>query len=315
MDGEEPRLEIFERHRERLFSIAYGMLGEVASAEDAVQEAFLRWQALTEEQLVEVRSPEDYLSTVIVRLSIDRLRSAQRRREEYVGPWLPEPLLTEPAPEGAEAVAAEESLNAAVSVMLESLTPVERTVFLLREVFGYGYDEIAPVVSKEEANCRQIARRAKAAVAARRPRFEPSVQEQKRLVQSFVEAASEGEMGKLLSLLAEDVRLYSDGGGQVPAARNPVAGSERVARFVLGIVRKARRRERAEEVAPLSMRRAEVNGLPGLIGYSGGQPAGVLTLEVSGGLIRAVRIIVNPDKLRHIPRLGENRRAKPPTIP
>ena len=315
MDGEEPRLEIFERHRERLFSIAYGMLGEVASAEDALQEAFLRWQTLTEEQLVEVRSPEDYLSTVIVRLSIDRLRSAQRRREEYVGPWLPEPLLTEPAPEGAEAVAAEESLNAAVSVMLESLTPVERTVFLLREVFGYGYDEIAPVVGKEEANCRQIARRAKAAVAARRPRFEPSVQEQKRLVQSFVEAASEGEMGKLLSLLAEDVRLYSDGGGQVPAARNPVAGSERVARFVLGIVRKARRRERAEEVAPLSMRRAEVNGLPGLIGYSGGQPAGVLTLEVSGGLIRAVRIIVNPDKLRHIPRLGENRRAKAPTIP
>ncbi len=315
MDGEEPRLEIFERHRGHLFSIAYGMLGEVASAEDALQEAFLRWQALTEEQLVEVRSPEDYLSTVIVRLSIDRLRSAQRRREEYVGPWLPEPLLTEPAPEGAEAVAAEESLNAAVSVMLESLTPVERTVFLLREVFGYGYDEIAPVVGKEEANCRQIARRAKAAVAARRPRFEPSVQEQKRLVQSFVEAASEGEMGELLSLLAEDVRLYSDGGGQVPAARNPVAGSERVARFVLGIVRKARRRERAEEVAPLSMRRAEVNGLPGLIGYSGGQPVGVLTLEVSGGLIRAVRIIVNPDKLIHIPRLGENRRAKPPTIP
>ena len=272
-----------------------------------MQDAYLRWQGLTDEQLRGVRSPEDYLAVVVVRLSLDRLRSARARREEYVGPWLPEPLIMESESVEAEVAVAEvseEGLSVAVMVLLESLTPVERAVFLLREVFGYGYDEVSRIVGKSEANCRQIARRAKASVAARRPRFEPSKEDQEHLMESLVEAASEGDMEGLLSLLAEDVALYSDGGGKVSAARNPIHGRDRVARFILGVLEKRRRRPGFGVPLPFAVRRTWINGGPGLVGYVGAQPAGVLTLEIAAGArIRGIYMVLNPDKLSAVPRL------------
>jgi RNA polymerase sigma-70 factor, ECF subfamily len=269
----------FERYRSLLFSIAYRMLGSVAEAEDVVQEAYLRWRAVSEE---EVRSPRAYLSAVVTRLSINRLRSAQARREEYVGPWLPEPLLSEGAEEIAGPSELDESLSMAFLVLLESLNPVERAVFLLREVFDYDYEEIS-----------QIAHRARQSVAARRPRFERSPEQEERLTRQFVETCTSGDMEGLVSLLAEDVTLWSDGGGKVAAAPYPIHGPERVARFLVGVLR---------TVPPgFFARPIRVNGGPGVVGYVDGQPTGVVALDVADGRLRSVRIVVNPDKLRAIP--------------
>ena len=301
--SEEYRAETFDRHRGRVFSVAYGMLGEVAGAEDVVQDTYLRWQRLTDEQLRKVRSPKDYLAAVALRLSLDRLRSARVRREEYVGPWLPEPLLVEPQ-SGESEVLAEESLSVAVMVLLESLSPLERAVFLLREVFGYGYDEISPIVGKSEANCRQIARRAKASVAARRPRFEPSSENRQELLRRFVEAAYRGDMDGLLSLLSEDVAIYTDGGGEVRAARNPVFGRDKVARFILGILDKRRRQHDREEILRFSVSLATVNGEPGLVGYVDEEPVIVLSVEITEGRIRRIYEVLNPKKLSAAPRLS-----------
>src|SRR5918998_406453 len=202
------RTDDFERHRPLLFSIAYRMLGSVADAEDVVQEAYLRWQQAPE---AEVLSPRSYLSAVVTRLSIDRLRSARVQREEYVGPWLPEPLVSEGTEDVADSIELDESLSMAFLVLLESLNPVERAVFLLREVFNYDYEEISSIVRKSEANCRQIARRARQSVAAHRPRFERSPEQEERLTQRFVETCMSGDMEGLLELLSEDVTLWSDG--------------------------------------------------------------------------------------------------------
>ena len=286
------RAEDFDRHRPLLFSIAYRMVGSVAEAEDAVQEAYLRWQKASE---VEVRSPKAYLSAVVTRLCIDNLRSARVKREEYVGPWLPEPLLAEPTPDVADTVALDESLSMAFLVLLESLTPTERAVFLLREVFDYDYPEISRLLGKSESNCRQIARRARESVAARRPRFEHSPEQQERLMQQFVRACSTGDMPALLELLAEDVTLWSDGGGKVRAALNPIHGSDKVARFFLGVLRKA--------PPTLVVQPATINGQPGIISYADGSPLNVLTLDVADGRIKAVRIVANPEKLRAVPPL------------
>lgn len=299
---EEYRVETFNRHRGRVFSVAYGMLGEVAEAEDAVQDTYLRWQGLTDEQLRKVRSPEGYLAAVVLRLSMDRLRSARVRREEYVGPWLPEPLLVEPQSSEAEAVA-EESLSVAVMVLLESLSPVERAVFLLRKVFGYGYDEISPIVGKNEANCRQIAHRAKASVAARRPRFEPSREDREKLLRRLVEAAYEGDMDGLLSLLSEDATIYTDGGGEVTAARNPVFGRDRVARLLLGALEKRRRQHDSEEISRFYVRLARVNGGPGLVGYLSEEPVFVVSVGATESHIRRIYMVLNPDKLSAVPWL------------
>ncbi|HLL57058.1 MAG TPA: RNA polymerase sigma-70 factor [Rubrobacteraceae bacterium] len=280
--------EDFERHRSLLFSIAYRMLGSVAEAEDVVQEAYLRWREVPEG---EVRSPKSYLSAVVTRLSIDRLRSA--RREEYIGPWLPEPLISDRAEELAAHYELDESLSMAFLVLLESLNPVERAVFLLREVFGYDYEEISSIVRKSEANCRQIARRARQSVAARRPRFERSLEKEKMLTERFVEACMSGDMEGLLELLSEDVTLWSDGGGKVAAAPYPIHGPEKVARFLVGVLR---------TVPPgFFAHPARVNGGPGAIGYVDDHPTGVVALDVAEGRIRRVRIVVNPDKLRTVP--------------
>jgi RNA polymerase sigma-70 factor (ECF subfamily) len=280
--------EDFERHRSLLFSIAYRMLGSVAEAEDVVQEAYLRWREVPEG---EVRSPKSYLSAVVTRLSIDRLRSA--RREEYIGPWLPEPLISDRAEELAAHDELDESLSMAFLVLLESLNPVERAVFLLREVFDYDYEEISSIVRKSEANCRQIARRARQSVAARRPRFERSLEKEKMLTERFVEACMSGDMEGLLELLSEDVTLWSDGGGKVAAAPYPIHGPEKVARFLVGVLR---------TVPPgFFAHPARVNGGPGAIGYVDDHPTGVVALDVAEGRIRRVRIVVNPDKLRTVP--------------
>jgi RNA polymerase sigma-70 factor (ECF subfamily) len=295
MIREEPTLaaeaQTFERHRPLLFSIAYRMLGSAMDAEDVVQEAYLRWRGTN----AEVRSPRAYLSTAVTRLSIDRLRSAKARREQYVGPWLPEPIATGESSDIAEAPILEESLSMAFLVLLESLTPVERAVFLLREVFDYDYAEIARVVGKTETNCRQIAHRTRSAVAARRPRFESSQEERERMTKLFVEACANGDMRGLISLLSEDAIFYSDGGGKVVAARNPIHGSDRVARLMLGVVRKM-----PPEIA---VRLLEVNHHPGIVAYAGNRPDSVLTLEISGGRIRAIHNVRNPDKLQAVPRL------------
>jgi RNA polymerase sigma-70 factor, ECF subfamily len=284
------RIEDFERHRSLLFSIAYRMLGSVADAEDVVQESYLRWREAPE---AEVRSPKSYLSAVVTRLSIDRLRSARARREEYVGPWLPEPLVAERAEEVTVLDELDESLSIAFLVLLESLNPVERAVFILREVFDYDYNEISRIVGKSEGNCRQIARRARQSVAARRPRFESSPEQEKRLTQQFVETCMNGDMEGLVGMLSEDVTLWSDGGGKVTAAPYPIQGPERVARFLLGVLR---------TVPPgFFARPGRVNGGPGVVGYVDGHPTSVVALDIADGRLRGVRIVVNPEKLRAVP--------------
>ena len=282
--------EVFDRHRPLLFSIAYGMLGSVVDAEDVVQEAYLRWQGTSREG---IRSPKAYLSAVTTRLCIDQLRSTRARRVDYIGPWLPEPLLTDTDAEHADLDGA---LSVAFLVLLESLTPVERAVFLLREVFDYDYAEVSRLIGKSEANCRQISRRARASVAARRPRFESSPEEEEHLAQSFLVACLEGDMDGLLALLSNDVTLYSDGGGKTRAAINPIRGPEKVARFLAGILSKA--------PPGFVVRSNRVNGHPGFVGYFGdGRPQSVATFEVVDGSIGTIRLVVNPDKLGHVPPL------------
>jgi RNA polymerase sigma-70 factor (ECF subfamily) len=289
------RTQVFDRNRPLLFSIACRMMGSVMDAEDAVQEAYLRWERASED---EVRSPSAYLSKVVTRLCIDRLRSSRVRREQYVGPWLPEPLLGEQAKEISLAPDLEDTLSMAFLVLLESLTPVERAVFLLREVFDYEYAEIAALVGKSEANSRQISRRARQSVAARRPRFESSPQQEERLIESFLRASLSGEMEALLALLSDDVTLYSDGGGKTRAALNPIYGADNVARFLTGIL---------SNIPPgFAVRQTRVNGRPGLVGYFGdGSPHSVVTLEVAEGSIRAIRLVVNPEKLGNVPPLEQ----------
>jgi RNA polymerase sigma-70 factor, ECF subfamily len=296
----EAATETFERHRPLLFSISYRMLGSVMEAEDVVQEAFLRWQGASGG---EIHAPKSYLSTVVTRLSIDRLRSAKARREEYVGPWLPEPIATGEGSDVAGAVALDETLSMAFLVLLESLTPVERAVFLLREVFDYDYAEIASLVGKSEDNCRQISRRARQSVAARRPRFESSPEQEERLMGSFLEACMSGDMESLLALLSADATLWSDGGGKTRAALNPIYGADRVARFFSGILRKA--------PPGFVVRRASINGRPGFIGYfEDGRPQSVTTFDVAEGSIRGIRLVVNPEKLGTVPTLEQVERKE-----
>jgi len=289
------RDEVFDRNRPLLFSIAYRMTGSVMDAEDAVQEAYLRWQRAPED---EVRFPSPYLSTGVTRLCIDRLRSARVRRERYVGPWLPEPMLGEHAQEIGDKADLDDSLSMAFLVLLESLTSVERAVFLLREVFDYEYAEIASLVGKSEANCRQISRRARQAVAARRPRFESSPEQEERLMESFLQASLAGDMDALLALLSEDVTLYSDGGGKTRAALRPIYGADKVARFLTAIL---------DNVPPdFTVRQTRVNGRPGLVGYFGdGSPQSVASIEVAEGSIRTIRLVVNPEKLGNVPPLEQ----------
>lgn len=280
----------FEELRAYLFSLAYRMLGSAADAEDIVQEAFLRWR-----RVEGVEHPKAYLSKVVTRLCIDHLQSARVRRETYVGPWLPEPLVTEMSPDAAEEVERAESLSMGFLVMLETLSPVERAVFLLREIFGYGYAEVAEAVGRSEDNCRQIAHRAKQHIEARRPRFTAEKVKQQELLTAFFEACASGELDRLTGVLTEDVTLWSDGGGQVRAARKPIYGRDKVARFVLGIL--------AKGGAQLAIQVAEVNGQPGFVAFEGERPDTVAALDMTEGGISGIRLVVNPDKLAGITRV------------
>jgi RNA polymerase sigma-70 factor (ECF subfamily) len=280
----------YEELRPLMFSIAYRMVGSVSEAEDIVQEAMLRAMRADDD----VESPRAYVSRITTRLSIDHLRSARVRRETYTGPWLPEPLLADPAPDAAAQAETADSLSLAFLVLLESLSPVERAVFLLREVFAYDYGEIARIVGKSEENCRQIAVRARRAVDARRPRFEASRAEREELARRFIAAAQEGDTEGLIDLLSADVAFYGDGGGKTRAVRHPVYGRENVGKLFAAFLRIAQRE--GQRLEP-----AEVNGQPGARIYErDGRLGGVMSFDIADGQVQAVRSIVNPEKLAHL---------------
>jgi RNA polymerase sigma-70 factor, ECF subfamily len=281
--------QTFEALRPLLFSIAYRMLGSVMEAEDLLQEAYLRYAAVDS---ATVQSPKAYLTTVVTRLCLDYLKSARVQREHYVGPWLPEPLLTEEGP--ASHLEHVESISMAFLVLLEQLSPVERAVFLLREVFDYSYAEVALIVDRSETHCRQIFSRAKRHLTAKRPRFEPSSQGQAALVHRFLAAIGEGNVDELAQVLAEDVRMWSDGGGRVVAATKPLGGREQVMRFLAGL---ARRRP-----PDLTVETALVNGSQSLLLYLGGQLYAIWHFTFQDDRIGEIRAVLNPEKLRHLQR-------------
>ncbi len=289
------RLATFDQHRSLLFSIAYRMLGSVADAEDMLQETFIRWQQAREE---EIRSPRAFLVTIISRLCITHLQSARVRREEYVGQWLPEPLVTNPGNDPLHIIHVDESLSMAFLVLLERLTPVERAVFLLREVFEYEYSDISAVLGQSESNCRQILRRARQHVNSLRPRFRASSQKRDDLLDRFLRAATEGDMDSLLTLLSKDAVLHSDGGGKAVAVPNVIEGAEKVARGVVGTLRKLVPKE-------VVRRQVEINGAPGLVSYLDGKPFSAVSLDMNDGQIRAIYIVTNPEKLKRLPGLTE----------
>jgi RNA polymerase sigma-70 factor (ECF subfamily) len=279
--------------RPLLFSIAYRMLGSVAEAEDVVQDAFLRWRRAAGAG-AEVESAKSYLAATVTRLAIDHLRRVKTRRETYTGPWLPEPLVAGTEEDVAEQAEMADSLSMAFLVLLEDLKPVERAVFLLREVFEYGYPEIAEVVEKSEANCRQLFARARQRIEAGTPRFEASAGERDELARRFFAACTEGDMDGLLELLSADAVAVGDGGGKAYAARTPIHGAQRVATFLVRLFEQGTRIGARLELT-------QVNGYPGALAYdANGLLLTVFSLDVVEGRVQAIRSVVNPDKLRHL---------------
>jgi RNA polymerase sigma-70 factor (ECF subfamily) len=276
--------------RPLLFSLAYRMVGAVAEAEDLVQEAFLRLERAGEE----VESPKAFLTTVVTRLAIDHLRSARVRRESYVGTWLPEPLVADAAPGPDERVEQDETISLAFLTLLERLSPVERAVYVLHELFGYGHAEIAEVVGKSGANSRQILARARRHVEEGRPRFDPSRREREALLRRFLDAARAGNVQALVDMLAADAVTYADAGGRARAPLRPIYGAEKVARLWASVADPAR-------IGPYTLRFVEVNGQPGVVSFDAeGSVTGVLTLEVADERVRSVWAVVNPDKLARV---------------
>ena len=288
----------FMQFRPLMFSIAYRMTGSVSDAEDIVQDAFLRLTRALRDG-AQVASPKAYLATITTRLAISYLRSARVRREAYVGAWLPEPIVEgglapATAPDPAERAEMSDSLSMAFLVLLESLTPTERAVFLLHEVFSYDYAEIAEITGKSEPNCRQIFARARHHIDEGKPRFEASREQRDEVARRFFDAIDGGDLNNLLHLLAPNVVMIGDGGGKGQAAREPTHGAERVARFLLGLFRRAHK-EGTYGVPAL------VNGQPGAVAYDAeGRVASVFALDIADGLVQAVRSVVNPDKLQHL---------------
>jgi RNA polymerase sigma-70 factor, ECF subfamily len=282
-----------EELRPLLFSIAYRMLGVVGEAEEAVGEAFVRFEAARAGG-EEIASPRAYLTTLTTRIAIDQLRSSRVRRETYFGPWLPEPLLTDSAAGPAEAVEMADSLSLSFLVLMERLSPIERAVFLLREVFGYDYGQIAEVVERSEPNCRQILSRARSHIEEGRPRFDADREEQQALVGRFLAAFEDGDVDGLVDLLAADVAFYGDGGGKGKGLPRPVFGRENVMRPLLGLARQA-------GALGVRITPAEVNGQPGTVNLDPeGRLINVLAFEVADGQIQTIRSVVNPDKLGHL---------------
>jgi len=290
-----PEVDLFQAHRRRLFAVAYRMLGSASDAEDVVQDAWLRYSAARPSEL---RSPQAYLTTIVTRLCLDRLKSARAAREEYVGPWLPEPVLTDDRSEPEHSIALAESVTLAFMVLLETLSPEERAVFLLREVFDHEYGDIAAMLDMTPANCRQLFHRAKTHLADRRPRFHESMEAKRPLVGRFVSALRDGDGDALASVLADDVGFWSDGGGKVLAARRPIFGRDNVVQVLVGIRRTAPSLGIALEDVTMAV--VEVNREPALVLRVAGQIDSVYTLSIENDSITGIRIVRNPDKLRFI---------------
>ncbi len=308
--------DVYQRLRPLMFSIAYRMLGSVSEAEDIVQEAFLRYHR-AESGPAGVDSPKAFLSAVTTRLCIDQLRSARARREAYLGEWLPEPLLTDdPLRAGVAAADPEslaeqaDSLSMAFLLLLERLSPVERAVFLLRDVFGYGYDEVARIVGKSEGNCRQLALRARRHVGEGQPRFEASRSKREELAARFFEAVGDGDMDGLVAMLAEDAVVYGDSGGTPPSWPRPIAGRDHVGRLLVALAEQIRQ-------TGVVIRPAEINGQPGALFLDpAGRLVNVFVLDIADGQVQTVRSVINPDKLRHLGPLADvadlRSRLRPP---
>jgi RNA polymerase sigma-70 factor (TIGR02957 family) len=291
--------DLLEELRPKGFAIAYRMLGSVSEAEDVVQEALLRIYRELEEG-TEMDAPEAYFVTVVTRLSIDELRSARARREVYTGEWLPEPILTPEADDPERHAEIADSLSVSLLVVLETLSPEERAVFLLHEVFDYPHERIAEVLGKSHTAVRQLAVRARRHVGDREPRFETSREQRDRLAARFFDAFEEGNLEGLESVLAADVTLHGDGGGKAPALARPLHGRNRVSRTMINFSRLA------ERIGGVTFRRAEVNGCPGAISYGpDGKLINAIVLEVAGGRIQSVSSVVNPEKLGHLGPVGD----------
>ncbi|MER7672995.1 RNA polymerase sigma-70 factor [Kitasatospora sp. NPDC096128] len=290
-DTPDTRLAAFEQHRRMVFGIAYRMLGSVADAEDLVQDTWLRWSGVTGP----IASPAGYLARTVTNLALNRLDSAAVRRESYVGPWLPEPLVTEP--DATDGVERAESVSLALLVVLESLSPLERAVFVLKEAFGFSYLEIAEALDRTEAACRQVGSRARAHVRARRPRYDAPPTLRRRATDEFLAACVGGDLNRMLELLAPDVTTWSDGGGVIRAALRPVTGADNVARFLLGVL------GRLGEAA--AVRPVLVNGQPGVLITVNGAVDSVSVLDFTEGpngepLISSIHAVRNPNKLAHL---------------
>lgn len=281
-----PTTDEFDRHRSALFGLAYRMLGSVMDAEDILQEAFLRWQNAPES---DIRSPRAYLTTIVTWLCVDQLRLAQVRREEYVGDWLPEPLQS-PESDPAQLVELDESISTAFLLLLERLSPLDRAVFLLHEVFGYTFAEIAAIVDRTPADCRQIGHRARQRLMQGRPRFEIETETVEEVVQQFLSACVDGDLSELLALLSPDVTVTSDSGGKVSVVRNTLVGPDKVARLFLGIFRKWS--------PPLLYQMATINGQPALLACADDRPVSATTFDVRDGKIHAIFQVLNPDKFK-----------------
>jgi len=285
------KTELFESYRPLLFSIAYRMVGSVMEAEDIVQEAYLRYEATP---LDTIQSPKAFLSTVTTRLCLDHLKSARAQRESYLGPWLPEPLLTDESTTAL--VNKHEMISMAFLVLLENLSPLERAVFLLREVFDYSYAEIAQIVEKSEANCRQLYHRAKQYLVQRRPRFAVVSSNQGKLINEFLQAVQTGSLETLTQVLTEDVTLWPDGGGKVPAAPRPLVGRDRVVRLLLRGFRKL--------LLNLNIETVEINGALSLLLWAEDKVICVVNFAGDGTRIGEIRSVWNPEKLQHLQDLN-----------
>src|SRR4051794_11048058 len=289
--------DVFEELRPLLFSIAYRMLASVASAEDVLQEAFLRFDAVAGEGTT-IESPKAYLSAAVTRPAVDQLRSARVRREAYVGTWLPEALLTDTpnkvAIDPAAHAEAAESLSMAFLLVLDRLNPVERAVFLLHDVFGYEYAEIAGIVDRSEVNCRQIAARARKRVREEKPRLDADRARRDETARRFFEAMTSGDMDRLVGLLAHDVVVYGDGGGKAPQWSVPITGIERVSKLVMGL---------GHQIANygVSLEARSINGQPGaILRTAGGEITNIFSIDIADGQVQTIRGVINPDKLRHL---------------
>lgn len=288
------RAQTFEKHRARLSAVAYRMLSSRADAEDTVQDAYLRWHRASPE---EIRSPEAWLVTTVTRLCIDRLRQARVERESYVGPWLPEPLVSPMAPPPDAPSELASNLSVAFLVVLERLAPEERAAFLLHEVFESGYDEIAQILGKSEAACRQIVSRARKRVRDDRPRVTVSAEARRNLLERFVEAVMTQDKDAMVDLLAADATWTADGGGKAKAAHKVIHGREHVAQFVMGVL--------GRNAARFTIHDVNVNDELGLAIYHGDSPLAVISMQTDGQKILAVFSVLNPDKLRGVSQVDE----------